>query len=112
MCRELASADLRGFRLTWRSLLQLVTANRASLESLTLPAGVGGEQLATLLSLLQNLRRLSVAVSSDCSGDWMQSLPASVLELNIRGEGAQHQKRGSSTSEVRELYIRGEGAQH
>ena len=79
-CHQLIQADLRGFKLD-QAVSRLVVNNCKSLETLILPAGVGGD-LNSRLSSLQKLERLSVA--ADFTG--MVELPESLRFLNIRGE--------------------------
>ena len=80
-CHQLIQADLRGFKLD-QAVSRLVVNNRKSLETLILPAGVGGD-LKSRLRSLQKLERLSVA-AADFTG--MVELPESLKKLNIRGE--------------------------
>ena len=80
-CNHLIRADLRGFKPD-QAVSGLVVNNCKSLETLILPAGVGGD-LKSRLRSLQKLKRLSVA-AADFTG--MVELPESLRFLNIRGE--------------------------
>ncbi|XP_043234197.1 uncharacterized protein LOC122387796 [Amphibalanus amphitrite] len=84
-CCQLVSADLRGFRHTRSSLLQLLVSNCNTLEALILPAGLDGTELAALLKPLCSLRQLSVVVNERDEGRWMAALPQSLQHLNVRG---------------------------
>ena len=76
--------DLRGFSFDEDSLHRLATNNRASLETIILPAGVNAACLAALLVPLQALQYLSVA-AADLPG-LKGALPQDLCRLNVRGK--------------------------
>ena len=79
-CKNLTSADLRGFTITGESLARLVRRN-GRLEALTLPGGCSRDQLRPLIQS-SSLRRVTVEAPT-C--DMSQCLPENLQTLVIRG---------------------------
>ena len=79
-CKNLTSADLRGFTITGESLARLVRRN-GRLEALTLPGGCSRDQLRPLVHSA-SLRRLTVEAPT-C--DMFQCLPENLQMLDISG---------------------------
>ena len=79
-CKNLTSADLRGFTITGESLARLVRRN-GRLEALTLPDGCSRDQLRPLVHSA-SLRRLTVEAPT-C--DMFQCLPENLQTLDING---------------------------